>query len=206
MTTYCVSRANEVPIDFLIIKADGGHLPLKSKSVNLVLATPPYIGAKRLRKGDYCTSNPAQYKSFRDSFLAEADRILEPYGHLLITPSCPPSITHVGARLVSFDVLHKDPIDPDWSRKIIARERYWTHFVSVESCWWAARPWLYRSLLQRYSRLGDMVVHVFSGSGNSGIAALSAGRKPVLIDLHYHRNVLRRLRRYIRQQSKEHVV
>lgn len=194
-------------MDFLLIKADAGQLPLKSGCVKLVLATPPYIGARRLRKGDYCTSDPIQYRSFINAFLTEADRILKPQGYLLIIPSRCPPITRIGARFLQFNVLRKDPLDPHWTCKIVASETYWTHFVSVESCWWAARPWLYRSLLQRYSRVGDTVVHVFSGSGNSAIAALSIGRKPVLVDLHYHRNVRTRLRRYIRKPSSiVHVV
>jgi len=186
-------------MDFLIIKADAGYLPLKAGSVDLLLATPPYIGAKRLRKGDYCTNDRSQYRAFITSFLHEATRILKPGGYLLMTPSRPPLKKHVGARFVKFNVLRKDPFDPDWIWNVIACKMYWTHFVGFESCWWAGRPSLYRDLLQCYSSAGDTVVHVFSGSGNSGIAALSLGRKPVMIDLHYHRHMLKRLRRYIRQ-------
>lgn len=194
-------------MDFLVIKADAGHLPLKSRCVSLVLATPPYIGARRFRKGDYCTSDPIQYRSFINTFLVEANRILKLRGHLLILPPRAPSTTRVGARLVKFNVLRKDPFDHDWTRKIKGCETCWTHFVRFESCWWAARPRVYRSLMQRYSSVGDTVVHVFSGSGNSGVAALEVGRKPVLIDLHYHRNALRRLRQYVRQcESKGHSV
>jgi hypothetical protein len=199
--TCQVPKVRKKPGDFLVIKADAGQLPLKSRSVKLVLATPPYIGATCLRKGDYCTSDPTEYRSLIHRFVAEVDRVLKPYGYLLITPESPPSTTHVGARFVKFNVFRKDPFDPYWALKTVARETYWTHFVRVESCWWAARPSLYRRLLHQYSRIGDIVVHVFSGSGNSGIAALADGRKPVLIDLHYHRNALRRLRRYFRQRE-----
>jgi DNA modification methylase len=54
---------------------------------------------------------------------------------------------------------------------------------------------VYRALLEQYSKPEQIVTHVFSGSGNGGIAAVLLNRKAILIVLHYHREVVKRLRR-----------
>lgn len=184
---------------FLVVKANAGQLPIKKNSVDLVFATPPYIGARVLRKGDYCTSNPKEYKSMIGTFLAEAIKMLKPYGHLLITSSRPPSGGYRGGRKIVFRVLQKKADCGGWIFKPARLEIFFTHYMLVEPmCWWALPIRVYQSLLQRYSVPDDVVAHVFSGTGNGGIAALEMRRKAVLIDLHYHRDVMRRLNRKYR--------
>ena len=184
------------PTPYLVLKANAGKLPLKDGSVDLVLATPPFIGARILRKGDYCTSDSSEYRLMIETFLAEAVRILKPHGHILVTSSRPPSQRRKGVRKATFKVLRKEPRRGSWVAITVKREIFWTHYVLVENtCWWAFPLTIYRSLLQRYSLPGNVIAHVFSGSGNGGIAALQMGRCPVLIDLHYHRHVIRRLNR-----------
>jgi len=184
---------------FLVVKANAGQLPIKKDSVGLVIATPPYIGARVFRNGDYCTSNPKEYKSMIDTFLAEAIKMLKPYGHLLITSSRPPSGGYKGGRKIVFRVLQKRADRGGWISKPARFEIFFTHYMLVEPmCWWALPIRVYQSLLQRYSAVDDVVAHVFSGTGNGGIAALELRRKVVLIDLHYHRDVMRRLNRKYR--------
>jgi hypothetical protein len=197
MNFHSISACDS-PVMFLVVKANAGSLPLKDNSVNMILATPPYIGARRLRKGDYCTCNPKEYKLLLDRFLSEAIRVLKRRGHLLITPSCPPSLRRVGARFVRFNVFRKGRRGRLWTCKFVRAETFWTHFVDFEgTCWWALPVGVYRDLVRKYSNVGEVVVHVFSGSGTSGIAAIEGGRKPLLIDLHYHGKVRARLRRHL---------
>jgi len=178
---------------YLVITADAGHLPLKSRSVDMMFATPPTIGDIPYRKGDYCTDSPAQYGKWMEGFLGEANRILKPDGYLLMSGARSPRRTHVGKRLVDFGVLHKERTGKTWALKKLRTEYFWTHYLRVQSCWWAVRPWIYRELLLKYSQPGDIVAHVFSGSGNSGIASLELNRTPILLDLHYQRDARRRL-------------
>jgi len=188
---------------FLVIKADARHLPVHSCSADMMLATPPFIGASdapvwrstrsSYRKRDCCTDDPAEYRAWIGQFMGEAERILKPHGYLLMSGERPPNPTHVGKRYVQFKVLRKEPDGDGWRFRKIRNETFWTRFMQVRSIWWAVRPHVYRELILKYSQTGDVVVHVFSGSGNSGIAALGAGRLPVLIDLHYHRDARRRL-------------
>ncbi len=179
--------------NYLVIKADAGELPLRSQTADMMIATPPFIGAIRFRKGDFCTDDATEYQRWIGGFLREAMRIMKPGAYLLMSGSREPRLTGIGKRRVEFGVFRKQQQNGRWMFKRIRTEGFWTHFMHVRSCWWACRPSLYRELIVKYSRMGDVVVHVFSGSGNSGVAALAAGRKPILIDRHYQRDALRRV-------------
>jgi DNA modification methylase len=88
----------------------------------------------------------------------------------------------------------------------IGRETFIARYTWVGNLPWAALPlWLYREIVRRHSRPGDIVVHLFSGSGNGGLAALGLFRRPVLIDLHYHREVKRRLKKSLRRFRRTHL-
>lgn len=53
---------------YLLLKANGGQIPLSNNSVSLVIATPPYLGERHHRKEDFCTSDPEDMPSlWRDS-------------------------------------------------------------------------------------------------------------------------------------------
>lgn len=179
---------------YLLLKADASQIPLKNDSVSLVIATPPGLGVKRRRKGDYCTSDPEEYALLITKFLKEAARILKPGRRILLISSSPPRGKSKGARRVVFHVLQKRISRDHWTHGRIKSETFLTHYVNVKNFpWWALSVRLYRNLIRRYSRPGEIVAHVFSGSGNGGIAALELARKPILIDLHYHRQTRRRL-------------
>ena len=130
-------------------------------------------------------------------FLDEAVRIARPHAHILLTEGGYQGRGRRGARPIVFHVLQKNSKDRPAFRRI-GSARFHTHFMCVRNFPWCALSFqLYSMLIQRYSKPGDLVAHVFSGSGNGAIAALALGRKPVLIDLHYHRLVAKRLRRAV---------
>lgn len=139
-------------------------------------------------------------------FLTESTRIVRPRGHILLILRRSRIRRSRGRRLVVFDVLQKQALRGYWIRKHIKWETFRTHYVDVKfSSWWALPVRLYRSLIDRYSRPGEIVAHVFSGSGNSGIAALELARKPILIDLYYHKQVKRRLDKKIESMRRMRV-
>ncbi len=198
-------RRSDVPL-YLLLKANAGQIPLPTNSVSLVIATPPYIGVRRRRKGDFCTSDPEEYATLMARFLTEGTRIVRPYGHILLILRRPRIRRSRGARLVVFDVLQKRVLRGCSIRKRTKSETFLTHYVDVKDFpWWALPVRLYRSLIDRYSRPGETVAHVFSGSGNGGIAALELARRPILIDLHYHRQVRRRLDRKMESMRRTKV-
>jgi hypothetical protein len=179
---------------YLLAKADASQIPLKDNSVSLVIATPPNLGVKRRRKRDYCTSDQEEYALLMTKFLKEAIRILKPRRHILLISSLPGRRKSKGARRVVFHVLQKRVSRYRWTHVRIKSETFLTHYVEVRNFpWWALSVWLYRNLIRRYSEPGEIVAHIFSGSGNGGIAALELARKPVLIDLHYQRQTRWRL-------------
>lgn len=188
---------------YLVIKADAGHLPLRARSAGMMIATPPFIGAIRFRKGDFCTDDAEQYRRWIKGFLGEAMRIMKPGAYLLMSGSREPRLTGVGKRRVEFGVFRKQRQEGRWVFQRTGTEAFWTHFMRVRSCWWACRPSLYRELIVKYSQPGDVVVHVFSGSGNSGVAAVATNRKPILIDRHYQRDALRRVEAEAAENSVE---
>lgn len=187
---------------YLLLKADAGQIPLRHNCVSFVIATPPYLGAKRFRRGDYCTGDLELYRAQISRFLTEAVRIVEPYRHIVLISRRPPVRKSRGARTIIFHLLQKRIVRGCWTHKYIRSIEFQTHYMDVKAfpSWWALPIKLYRTLLDRYSQPGETVAHVFSGSGNSCIAALEMGRKPVLIDLHYHRRIRRRLNKRIQFQ------
>jgi hypothetical protein len=187
------------PLPYLLVKADAGDLPLSGDSVSLVIATPPYMGTIRLRRGSFCTNNSSEYLRLRRQFLCEATRIVKPNAHILLSSRRKPAEKSRGARYIIFQVFKKQRSDSSWTRKQVGFEVFRTHYVDVETFpWWGLPVCLYKALLRRYSKVGDTVAHVFCGSGNGGIGALELGRKPILVDLYYHRQTRRRLDRRIR--------
>jgi hypothetical protein len=106
--------------------------------------------------------------------------------------------TLTNASLVIFDILQKRIQGHRWIHEQLRPESFATCYADVKNFSWQALPiWLYRQLIQRYSSVGDVVAHIFSGSGNGGIAALQLGRKPVLIDLHYQAQIQTRFEKKI---------
>jgi hypothetical protein len=183
---------------YLLIKASANQIPLRDNSVSLVIATPPIFGVKHRPKADYCTSDLKEYDLFITRFLTQATKIVQPRGYILLVESRIEPRGSKGARRIIFHVLQKQILRGRWTNQRIRSETFLTHFLDVKDFpWWALSLRLYRNLIQRYSHPGDIVVHVFSGSGNGAIAALDLGRRPILIDLHYHRQVGRRLRKRI---------
>jgi hypothetical protein len=187
---------------YLLIKASANRIPLRDNAVRLVIATPPIFGVKHRPKADYCTSDLKEYDLLISKFLTQAMQIVEPGGYILLVESRIEPRGSRGARRIIFHVLQKRRLHGRWIPQGIRSETFLTHFLDVKGFpWWAFSLRLYRTLIQRYSRPGDIVLHVFSGSGNGAIAALQLGRTPILIDLHYHRQVGRRLRKWIQEHS-----
>jgi tRNA G10 N-methylase Trm11 len=137
----------DIPL-YLVLKANAGRLPLKNESADLVIATPPYIGARLLRKGDFCTSDETEYNRMIGSFLAEALRVVKSDGHILLTTSRAPSARRRGARKVTFQLLRKQRLRRGWAPKTVGSESFWTQGQILETtCWMAIPERVYRELL-----------------------------------------------------------
>ena len=179
---------------YLILKANATKIPLRDDSVGLVIATPPDLGVKHRRSEEYCTSDPEEYRTLMTEFLKEATRIVKRRGHILVVSDTSRTKKSRGARRIIFQVLQKRSGRGHWIPKRVKSEAFLTHYLDVRNFpWWALSVRLYRDLIWRYSEPGEIVAHVFSGSGNGGIAALKLERKSILIDLHYHRQAKVRL-------------
>jgi hypothetical protein len=87
---------------YLILKANASHIPLKDGSVDMVLATPPYIGARPVGRGAFCTNSPREYKRMIDTFLTEALRVVKAEGYILMSTSRTPAERRPGAVKVIF--------------------------------------------------------------------------------------------------------
>jgi hypothetical protein len=194
------ARAHESCPPHLLLKASASHIPLLDGSAHLVIATPPHLGARPMSERELCTSDPKEYARILADFLVEATRVVRPEGHILL----------FGARREkgsgkSFEVLRMQKIDGKQPVAVRVRtEIIHAPYSSVKNFTWAALPVrLYDALIRRFSSPGETVPHVFSGSGNSAIAALALGGTPILVDLHYHRLVRKRLRalRFIRREK-----
>ncbi len=182
------------PAPFFLLKARAEQIPLRDNSVSLVIATPPYLGAKRVRQKDCSTYDPEKYHELLARFLREATRIVKPRGHVLLHTN-EPSVRRIGnvTRIV-FQVFQKRVRGGQWDRQRVASETFLSRYRRPKGFWWIALPIrIYRDLIRRYSRPGDIVAHVFSGSENGALAALESSRKPILLDLHYHRRTKRKL-------------
>lgn len=194
-------NATDVPhkrpaLPFLLLKATAAQVPLRTSSVDLVIATPPYVGERRTRRGQYCTSDEEEFDRFLAQGLAEATRVVKPGGHILLHARRPHRRTPTREKPLAFAVFQKKAR----RAKKIGGETFTARYTWVGDLPWAALPVrLYREILRRYSQPDDIVLHLFSGSGNSGQAALGLSRRPILIDLHYHRQVKRRLQKILRR-------
>lgn len=183
---------------YLLIRADARQIPLRNKSVSLVIATPPYFGVRRLHKRGFCTSDADEHEALITQFLSEAMRIVKRHGYVLLISSRKPTAKSKGARYIVFHVLQKRISRGCWTHKQIRSEVFLTHYMHVTNFhWWALSIRLYQALVGRYSKPAETVAHIFSGSGNGAIAALELARRPVLIDLYYHRQTKRRLDKWI---------
>jgi DNA modification methylase len=187
-------------LPYLLLKATAGQIPLRTNSADLVIATPPYVGERRTHPGEYCTRDGAEFEGFMARFLDEAIRIARPHGFVLLHARRPERRMPDGKKPIVFSVLQKRAGKP----ATLGSRTFKTRYSRVGNFSWVALPiWLYRGLLHRYSRPGDLVVHLFSGSGNGGMAALEMSRNPVLIDLHYHRQVNRRLKKSLTRLRRQ---
>lgn len=174
---------------YLLLKADAAQIPLATSSVDLVIATPPFPGERRFHQREFCTSSLGEYEEMIRRFVVEAARIVRPSGYILLQTA---KTTRLMPKI--FDVLQKRKQRHRWVPVHVRTEKHFVRNVGVKNFYWEALPvQFYRELMSRYSRAGDTVVHVFSGSGNGGLAAIDCGRKPILIDLCYHTVMKRRL-------------
>jgi hypothetical protein len=191
---------------YLLIKGRGEKIPLLDKSVSLAIATPPYRGASRVSQKECCTGNAEQYEAFLCRFLEEAARIVKPGGYVLLHTNSTPIKRVKGVPQIEFTALRRQVRGSRHALKWVGSERFVTRYTRVNGITWLALPVsLYRVLIRRYSEPGDAIAHVFSGSGNSAIAALELSRVPVLLDLHYHREVKRRLSKWLRHRRLKQV-
>lgn len=177
----------------VLLKADARRLPLRSSSIELVIATPPHFGVPRCPSA-FCTRDRARYQQLLDALSRECLRVLAPQGHLVI-------YLHEGASRMRkvFDVYQKRRRSGRWRLQRVRSHTWRVPYVLVPGFWWYALPVaLYRRLIARYSSRQGAIAHLFAGSGNGGIAALQLGRRTFLVDLHYHRISSSRLRRQLR--------
>jgi DNA modification methylase len=186
---------------YLLLRGSGEQIPLLEESVGLVIATPPYLGASRVSQKECCTRNAEQYDAFLFRILEEAARIIKPEGHILLHTNLPPVKRVKGVPHIEFKVFRRQVRGGNHGLKWVRSEGFATQYVRVTGINWTALPiWLYRSLIRRYSKPGEIIAHIFSGSGNSAIAAMELLRVPILLDLHYHRQVQRRLNKRLRRR------
>ena len=186
---------------YLLIRGRAQSIPLLDRAIDLVIATPPYRGARCVSQKDCCTKDGEKYDALLCRFLEEAGRIIKPGAYILLHTRWLALKKRAGIQRIEFHVFRRPtggaPCTVEWIRS----ERFATPFARVKGIPWLGFPvWLYRLLIQRYSEPGHIVAHVFSGTGNSAIAALELSRVPILLDLHYHRAVKRRLNKWVRRE------
>ena len=131
---------------------------------------------------------------------AECLRVLEPHGHLVLY------LREGGSRIRKvFDIFQKRRRAGRWRLVMLRSQVFRVPYIEVPGFWWWALPVaFYRKLIARYSRPGTVVMHVFSGSGNGGIAAAQLGRTAVLVDRHYHWLSRPRVQRELAAAGKNH--
>ncbi len=180
---------------YLLLRCRAEQLAIRDNSVDLVIATPPYYGEPRVPRMDCCPGNSWVYGAFLARCLSEASRIVRPGGYILVHIGKLP-LNLSGTLPFLFHVLNKSARGSPRTVTWIGTEEFHARFVAINGINWYALPmWLYRAIISRYSRPGAIVVHTFSGTGNSAIAALRLSRFPILVDLHHHRQVESRLKK-----------
>ena len=188
---------------YFLLRASAEHLPLLENVAGLVLMTPPYLGAGRVPQRECCTRDPAAYTMFLGHALDGAARIVEPGGYILFHTNLLPVRRGGGIPRVRFQVFRRLTRGTGCRIRQVDQWETAVRLARIRGTKWLGLPvHTYESLIRRYSRPGEMVVHVFSGTGNSALAALASGCFPVLIDLHHHRFVRRRLNRRLRHRRR----
>jgi DNA modification methylase len=173
----------------VLLKADAFDLPLGAGSMKLVIATPPHLGVRRLGRAGFYTSDWYEYRDLLAAIQRQCLRVLAPGGHLVFY------LREGKSRIWKvFDVFQKRRQQGRWRLQLMRSHAFRVRYVRVPGFWWWALPVaLYRRLIARYSQPADAIAHIFSGSGNGGIAAAQLGRNAFLVDLQYHRLRRRRL-------------
>jgi hypothetical protein len=185
---------------YLLVKATAEHLPLAGETTGLVLMTPPYFGTRRVPRRECNTTDLAAYTTLLGRALDEAARIAKPGGYILFHSNLRSERSAGNIPVVRFDVFRRIGRGADCTIEAAGHREVRVHLEQVEGVKWQGLPVrTYEMLLRRYSRPGEIVTHVFSGTGNSALAALTLRRIPVLVDLHHHRIVRRRIHRHVRQ-------
>ena len=179
---------------YLLLRCRAEQIALRDRSAELVIATPPYHGTRGVPRKDCCPCDPRSFGAFLARCLGEAMRIVKPGGYVLIHTRKTPLNSTRGLHRVVFQVLKKSAVETRQTIDWLKVEKFRVHFVRVKGVNWYGFPVsFYQILVRRYSRPGARVVHIFSGTGNSAIAALNLSRFPILIDLNHHQQVQRRL-------------
>jgi DNA modification methylase len=171
-------------------------LPLARDTIPFIIATPPVFGVKRLGERGFCTRDGTRYERMLGELKAECLRILKPDGFMV-------QFVHSGDIRKIFEVFQKQRRGRRWQlsrrRTIVFRAPY----VLLPGFWWyALSVSIYSNLIARFTDEGDLVAHVFSGSGNSAIAAAALRRPVALFDLHYHERTRPRLRHRLRASAQ----
>ena len=182
--------SSEAP-PWLLLKANALRLPLRSSSVAFAIATPPHFGVKNLGRDGFCTGDKREFRALVSGVERECLRVLKPGGYAAFN-------TRQGRTRLSkpFQIFQKRRSGRGWQLHLVRAHNFRVHYVDVDGFWWWALPLsVYTRLLERYSQPGEVVAHIFCGSGNGGMAIVRAHRKAVLVDLHYHTLSQRRLRR-----------
>jgi hypothetical protein len=179
----------------LLLKANAEGLPVADRTAGLVLVTPPYFGARRVPRRECNTLDLDAYTRFLSRALDEAARIARPGAFILFHTDRLPMRRAGNIPRVRFEVFRRSR-GAGYAMREAGQWEVAVHLARVDGVKWLGLPvHIYEMLLRKYSRPGEIVVHVFSGTGNSALAAFPLGRIPVLVDLHHHRVVRRRIER-----------
>lgn len=180
---------------YLLLKANAATLPVADGVAGLVFVTPPYFGAGRVPRRECNTVDLDAYSGFLGRVLDEAARIARPGAYILFHTDRLPMRRAGNIPRVRFEVFRRSK-STGCAMREAGRWEVAMHLARVDGVKWLGLPvHAYEMLLRKYSRPGEIMVHVFSGTGNSALAAFALGRIPVLVDLHHHRVVRRRLER-----------
>jgi hypothetical protein len=174
--------------EWLLLKADARRLPLAQHTIPFIIATPPVFGVKRLGESGFCTRDAVSYGRMIADLRAECLRVLRPDAFMV-------EFVHSGDIRKIFQIFQKRRRGRRWELARRGSKVFRAPYIFVPGFWWyALSVSIYSHLIARYTKQGELVTHIFSGSGNSAIAAAALRRPIVLLDLHYHDRTVRRLR------------